>query len=64
MSYDVSLAEDPARPGRPMAHAVDCPVVRAQAERGEPVMTMLDCESPLPSDIPRHSCLETPASSP
>ena len=58
MSYDVSLGPDPDEPGHVLAHRPDCPMVRHQAEvLFEPVVTMLDCEKPLPDDIPLHECL-------
>ena len=57
MSYDVSFApneDDTAL----IAHRPDCPDVRAQADRGEPVATMLGCEAPLPPEIEWHDCPE------
>lgn len=41
-----------------VAHAPDCPAVRALADGGVPVATLIDCNAPLPLDIPRHSCLD------
>ena len=41
-----------------VAHRPDCPVVRAAADRGEPVATLLGCTGELPADIGRHRCLE------
>lgn len=40
------------------AHRADCPYVRILASEGVPVMTLLDCERPLPDDIPKHHCLD------
>jgi hypothetical protein len=42
---------------RLVAHRVDCPEVRAQADAGVFVMTLLGCEKPLPRDVRRHWCL-------
>ncbi len=56
-SYDVALGPG-TDPEKPLAHKIDCPYVRMQADLGEPVMTMLDCIGPLPAGIERHSCLE------
>jgi hypothetical protein len=53
---DYALAEGPD--GGVLVHRVDCPVVRAQASRGEPVMNMFDCQGDLPKDLKRHSCLD------
>ena len=55
---DLALTEGPT--GGAIAHRADCPQVRALAAAGQPVMTMLGCEKPLPADVPRHSCLEQP----
>jgi hypothetical protein len=55
---DLALTE--GRNGKAIAHRADCPEVRALAAAGQPVMTMLGCEKPLPADVPRHSCLEQP----
>jgi hypothetical protein len=38
-------------------HRATCPGVRMQAMLGEPVATMLGCES-IPDDIDWHSCLD------
>lgn len=52
---NVSLAE--GRHGQVVAHRVDCPDVRRQADRGEMVFTMLEMSRPLPDDIERHTCI-------
>ena len=51
--YALTLDDD----GGLMAHRADCREARRRAEAGEPVMTLLQCEAPLPSDLKRHSCL-------
>ena len=56
---DLALTEGPN--GKAIAHRADCPQVRALAAAGQPVMTMLGCEKPLPADVPRHACLDGPA---
>ena len=64
MTMDLALTE--GRNGEAIAHRADCErparagtlQVRALAAAGQPVMTMLGCEKPLPDDVPRHSCLE------
>ena len=38
-------------------HVASCLAARAQAENGEPVLTMFGCER-MPNDLPRHTCLE------
>jgi hypothetical protein len=55
MSKDYSLE---ASTGAMVAHKPDCPEVRALADRGEMVMTMLGCKDELPPSIARHTCLE------
>jgi hypothetical protein len=46
--------------GEMVAHRADCPVVRALADRGVPVMTMFGLSRPLTRDmVDWHSCLET-----
>ena len=58
MPYDVTLGPDPDGTGT-IAHRPDCEFVRHQADVLElPVMTMIGCETPLPSFIPRHECME------
>ena len=61
MSYDVSLALDES--GKKLvAHRIDCPDVRHQADvLEESVITLLGCERPLPADIERHSCMDDDA---
>jgi hypothetical protein len=39
-------------------HRADCPYVRMLANRGEPVLTMLEITRPIPDDAKKHSCLE------
>jgi hypothetical protein len=52
---DYALTDDGY--GRVVAHRADCPEVRRRADAGEPVMTALGVDKPLPPDWPRHSCL-------
>jgi hypothetical protein len=59
--YDFAIAQGPD--GRTIAHRPDCPVVRHQAEIGEPVCTMFGCQGDLPPEIPRHDCLTGSSSS-
>lgn len=54
MSLDYSLE---ASTGHVVAHRPDCPDVRALADTGEPVATLLDCAVPLAPDVTRHGCL-------
>jgi len=64
MNEPLDLAAGPNPHGRGLLlHRADCPTVRAQADAGEPVMTMLGCPGPMPRNIPLHSCLgdATPA---
>lgn len=44
--------------GNAIAHRIDCPVARALAAAGEPVVTLFQCQQPLPEHLKRHSCLE------
>jgi len=44
--------------GRLALHRADCPVVRAMAADGEPVLTMLDCAREPSDQLARHSCLD------
>jgi hypothetical protein len=55
MSYDVSAAPNKDYSGL-VLHRPDCPVVRAQADAGEMVVTMFDCEQ-IPPDFERHDCM-------
>lgn len=43
-----------------VAHRADCPDVRRMADEGHPVITMFQCQQPLPMDIQRHDCLKEP----
>ena len=57
---DIALAE--GSDGNVVVHRADCPDVRAQADRGDPVATLLGIQE-MPDDIERHTCLkekETP----
>lgn len=56
MSWDYALA--PGVVEGLVAHAVDCPAVRAQAALGVPVLTVLECERRLGPSTPRHDCLD------
>lgn len=55
MSFDYSLE---GSTGVIVVHRPDCPVVRALADEGETVATLVDCAKPLPQGYPRHSCLD------
>lgn len=55
MSYDYSLTADDD--GRPVAHRVNCPVVQRHRREGKPIMTMYECEGPLPDYVRSHDCL-------
>ena len=57
---DFAVAPDTTT-GRLTLHAVDCPLVRAQAERGDPVMTLFGCERDPDPDMPHHNCLHLEA---
>ena len=56
MSRDYALVELPD--GKVQAHLADCATVRWWAAFGQPVLTMLGCEKPLPADLQRHECLK------
>ena len=57
MSRDYALGPGPD--GQPLLHRSDCPIVRAQADEGEPVMTMMDCQRDHRElDVARCRCLE------
>ena len=43
--------------GKPLMHRADCPEARRAAADGHPVMTLWDCDGPLPTNVQRHSCL-------
>jgi hypothetical protein len=46
--------------GGVLAHRADCMEVRAAADRGEPVLSLYDCQGELPANLVRHSCLQKP----
>jgi len=54
--WDFALVETPINSGRVVLHHADCPVARAAADGGVPVMTMYGCQF-MPDDIEKHSCL-------
>lgn len=54
---DLALGPDPDIPGEVLAHRADCPMVRQQADAGDPVATLFGCEQPLPSHVKLHTCL-------
>jgi hypothetical protein len=56
---DYALTDDGN--GKVMAHKADCPYARALADAGEPVITLFQCQTPLPASIKRHECLENAA---
>lgn len=53
---DYAIAPDEY--GTVIFHRADCPQVRALADRGVPVMTMLGCEGAFPEGSRYHSCLD------
>lgn len=53
--WDIALVED-KETGELEAHTANCPYVRALAEAGEPVATLLGCER-LPDNLPHRECL-------
>jgi hypothetical protein len=56
--YDVTVTEDDEGLGRLVAHRPDCPVVDRHRTTGRPLMTMFDCQGPLPIDLRRCACLK------
>lgn len=40
-----------------LVHRVDCPAARKHADEGKPVITLFQCQQPLPAELKRHSCL-------
>jgi len=59
MTRDYAVAQGPD--GRLVLHTALCPIVRAQASRGVPVMTLFQCEaSPSEMDAQQHDCLRDP----
>ena len=56
--YDITLTEDPKRPGRALAHRPDCPAVQIAREAGEMLCTMIGIEAPLGKEVKQHSCLK------
>jgi len=52
---NLAIAQEPD--GRVMMHRADCPYLRALAEQGFPVLTMLDCQGDPDPELPRHDCL-------
>jgi hypothetical protein len=55
---DYALTIDDTDKSKLLAHKADCPMARKLAAAGEPVMTLFQCEAPLPADIKRHTCLD------
>jgi len=58
MGYDITLTEDPARPGKVLVHRPDCPAVATARAAGEPLCTLLCIEKPLDRRFKRHTCLD------
>ena len=57
---DYAVAPHPGHsdPSRLILHAADCPLVRLQADRGDPVMTLWGCEGdPDPTMTRCTACL-------
>ena len=54
---ETNLALTPTKDGKVIIHRADCPVVRALANAGEPVITLFGVQRKLELDIERHSCL-------
>jgi hypothetical protein len=58
MPQTQDFAVGPGPDGKPLLHVAHCPAVRAQAEAGEPVMTLIGCERhPRELDVAKHDCL-------
>ena len=56
MVHDYAVAPD-ATGFALVLHRADCPQVRAQAEHGDPVMTLFGCEGDPDPSMPRCRCL-------
>jgi len=56
MTMDFAVAPDPTQ-GRLTLHHPQCRLVRAQAERGDPVMTLYQCDGDPDPNMPRCACL-------
>lgn len=53
--YDVVITGD----DRPLtAHATDCASLDMLRAMGVPMMTMIECQAPLPDDLDKHHCLD------
>ena len=50
---------EPAKRGVLILHKPDCRIVRAQADLGDPVLTLYGCEGDPDPKMARCSCLET-----
>jgi hypothetical protein len=61
MSRDYAIGPAPVHAPHAslMVHRVDCPLVRAQAEAGEPVMTLMGCAREPDPKLPRCECLHS-----
>lgn len=57
---DYAVGPSHSRPDLLVLHRADCPQVRAQAAKGEPVMTLYGCLGDPDKDMPRCKCLEAP----
>ena len=55
MEYDIALTE--GTNGGVLVHRADCPTARTAAMFGQPVATLLGCQTMPSADIPRHDCL-------
>ncbi|HET6926405.1 MAG TPA: hypothetical protein VFI48_06085, partial [Hyphomicrobiaceae bacterium] len=58
-SRNYAIAPKPGRPEQLILHAADCPLVRAQADHGDPVMTLFECAGDPDPKMPRCSCCLT-----
>ena len=61
LGRDYALVQGPQPGWRMVAHRADCPAVRKLADAGKPVLTMLNCDGPLPESVSRAPCLQEPA---
>lgn len=57
MGYDITLTEDPARPGKVLMHRPDCPAVATARAAGVMLCTMIGIERPLDRRFKQHTCL-------
>jgi len=60
MIRDLVLTEDDGRPGKLLVHRPGCPAVEDHRAAGRMVVTMLGTQAPIPPDLRRHDCVDTP----